>query len=47
MRATWTEPNLLSVTLGLEDKNPRLAEYTLLNTKDKRSVLFGSLHQGV
>ena len=25
-RPAWTEPNLLAVTLGLEDKNPRLAE---------------------
>ena len=25
-RPAWTEPNLLAVTLSLEDKNPRLAE---------------------
>ena len=26
MRPTWTEPNLLGVTIGLEDMMPRLAE---------------------
>jgi hypothetical protein len=26
LRPAWTEPNLLAVTVGLEDKNPRLAE---------------------
>lgn len=28
-RPAWTEPNLLAVTLSLEDKNPRLAEVCL------------------
>jgi hypothetical protein len=46
LRATWTEPNLLAVTLNLEDKEPRLAEYSLINTKDMRSVLFESLFMG-
>jgi hypothetical protein len=40
LRATWTEPNLLAVTLGLEDKNPRLAEYSLVNTQNKNNKLF-------
>jgi hypothetical protein len=26
LRPTWTEPNLLGVTIGLEDMMPRLAE---------------------
>lgn len=26
VRPTWTEPNLLAVTIGLKDKMPRLAE---------------------
>jgi hypothetical protein len=43
MRPVWTEPNLLFTTLRVEnDGDPRLAEYTLVNTKDRRSVLFGS-----
>lgn len=42
MRPTWTEPNLLSVTLNINgDKNPSLAEYVLVNAQDKRSMLFG------
>jgi hypothetical protein len=40
MRATWTEPNLLAVTLSLEDKNPRLAEYSLVNVMSKKNKLF-------
>jgi len=40
MRPAWTEPNLLAVTLGLEDKNPRLAEYTLINVQNKKNKLF-------
>jgi len=39
-RPAWTEPNLLAVTLGLEDKNPRLAEYSLVNVKGKSNPLF-------
>jgi len=43
MRPVWTEPNLLYTTMRIENGgDPRLAEYTLVNTKDKRSVLFGS-----
>ena len=42
MRPTWTEPNLLAVTMNLAgDKSPILAEYTLLNVRDRRSVVFG------
>ncbi|RDL37755.1 Uncharacterized protein BP5553_05188 [Venustampulla echinocandica] len=40
LRAAWTEPNLLAVTVGLEDRQPRLAEYTMLNVKDRRNKLF-------
>lgn len=29
MRPAWTEPNLLAVTMKLEDGNPRLAEVSL------------------
>ena len=44
LRPTWTEPNLLAVTMNIAgDKNPLLAEYTLLNVQDNRNVLFGSL----
>jgi hypothetical protein len=39
LRPTWTEPNLLAVTLGLGNKDPLLAEYTFLNVKDKRNVV--------
>ncbi|KAJ9151820.1 hypothetical protein NKR23_g2752 [Pleurostoma richardsiae] len=47
MRPTWTEPNLLAVTLNLAgDKSPTLAEYTLLNIHDKRSVIFGGVTAG-
>lgn len=37
LRPTFTEPNLLAVTMG---HPPILAEYTLLNVQDKRSVIF-------
>jgi hypothetical protein len=37
LRPTWTEPNLLAVTLG---GPPLLAEYTLLNVHDKQNVVF-------
>ncbi|KAG4428980.1 hypothetical protein IFR05_015533 [Cadophora sp. M221] len=40
VRPAWTEPNLLAVTLGISDKMPRLAEYTFVNVKDPRSVLW-------
>jgi len=40
VRPTWTEPNLLAVTIGLKDKMPRLAEYTLVNVNDPKSILW-------
>lgn len=40
LRATWTEPNLLAVTMKLEDGNPRLAEYSLVNVMSKSNKLF-------
>jgi len=40
MRPAWTEPNLLYSTLGIENRELRLAEYTLINVEDQRSVLF-------
>ena len=44
MRPTWTEPNLLSVTVNLDRyKNPILSEYTFINAHDSRSMLFGGL----
>jgi hypothetical protein len=39
LRPTWTEPNLLAVTLG-NPGDPLLSEYTMLNVKDKRNVVF-------
>ncbi|CAG8953658.1 hypothetical protein HYFRA_00006546 [Hymenoscyphus fraxineus] len=39
-RPSWTEPNLLSVTLGIDDRMPRLTEYTFLNVKDINNKLF-------
>lgn len=39
LRPAWTEPNVLHVALKREDGHARLAEYTLINTRDKRSVL--------
>lgn len=39
LRPVWTEPNLLQVTLGLDDGMPRYAEYTFINVKNKRNVL--------
>lgn len=42
MRPTWTEPNLLAVTMNVNgDKNPNMAEYTLLNVHDSRNIVFG------
>ncbi len=44
LRPTWTEPNLLAVSLNLAgDKSPTLAEYTLINVHDKRSMIFGGM----
>lgn len=40
LRAAWTEPNLLAVTLALEDKMPRLAEYTLVNVHSPSNKLW-------
>ncbi|EQB44357.1 hypothetical protein GCG54_00013726 [Colletotrichum gloeosporioides] len=46
LRPTWTEPNLLAVTLGLgvnvgvSPNLPLLAEYTLVNVEDRNNVLF-------
>jgi len=41
MRPVWTEPNLLYTTLRIEnDGEPRLAEYTLVNVKNPRNILF-------
>ena len=41
-RPTWTEPNLVAVTMNVNgDKNPNMAEYTLLNVYDPRSITFG------
>ncbi|CZS92019.1 hypothetical protein WAI453_000038 [Rhynchosporium graminicola] len=40
VRPAWTEPNLLAVTLGLEDQMPRLAEYTFVNVQDRKSLLW-------
>ncbi|KAL8331492.1 hypothetical protein RB593_002098 [Gaeumannomyces tritici] len=42
IRATWTEPNLLGVTLGIGgNRDPNLAEYTMINVHDRRSVVLG------
>ncbi len=44
LRPVWTEPNLLAVTMNLNgDKNPSLAEYSLVKVHDKRSVVFGGV----
>lgn len=40
LRPVWTEPNLLYTTMRLENGDPRLAEYTLVNIRDRRSALF-------
>ncbi len=46
MRPAWTEPNLIYTTLKLEGGgDPRLAEYTFINVKDKRSVLLGEWYR--
>ncbi|ELR09079.1 hypothetical protein VC83_05408 [Pseudogymnoascus destructans] len=44
LRPVWTEPNLLYTTMRIERGDPRLAEYTLVNIKDRRSVLFKGLN---
>ncbi|KAF9876945.1 hypothetical protein CkaCkLH20_05791 [Colletotrichum karsti] len=41
LRPTWTEPNLLAITLNLGNKDPLLAEYTFLNVHDSRNIIFG------
>ena len=42
LRPTWTEPNLLAVTLNFDGRSsPLLAEYTLVNVRDRRSIVFG------
>ncbi|KAK1961950.1 hypothetical protein LY78DRAFT_275829 [Colletotrichum sublineola] len=40
LRPTWTEPNLLAITLNLGNKDPLLAEYTMINVHDSKNVLF-------
>ncbi|KAK2061435.1 hypothetical protein LY76DRAFT_507806 [Colletotrichum caudatum] len=40
LRPTWTEPNLVAVTQSLGDGDPLLAEYTMINVHDSKSVLF-------
>ncbi|KAJ0306327.1 hypothetical protein COL5a_003684 [Colletotrichum fioriniae] len=44
LRPTWTEPNLLAVTLNLGNKDPLLAEYTMINVHDSKNVVFGGRH---
>lgn len=40
LRPVWTEPNLLAVTMNINgDKEPNMAEYSLINVHDKRNVL--------
>ncbi|KZL66192.1 hypothetical protein CI238_09975 [Colletotrichum incanum] len=41
LRPTWTEPNLLAITLNLGNKDPLLAEYTMVNVHDSKNILFG------
>jgi hypothetical protein len=43
LRATWTEPNLLAVTMNIEGKNPVMAEYAMVNVQDENNVLFKNL----
>lgn len=40
LRATWTEPNLLAVTLSASNKDPIMAEYTMVNVQDMKNILF-------
>jgi hypothetical protein len=40
LRPAWTEPNLIAVTMNNNgDKNPNMAEYTMINVHDRRSIL--------
>ncbi|GJC84412.1 hypothetical protein ColLi_07250 [Colletotrichum liriopes] len=41
LRPTWTEPNLLAITLNLGNKDPLLAEYTMVNVHDSKNIVFG------
>ncbi|KAK6215276.1 hypothetical protein QIS74_08295 [Colletotrichum tabaci] len=41
MRPTWTEPNLLSVTMNVGEGDPVYAEYTMVNVHDSKNILFG------
>lgn len=41
LRPAWTEPNLIAVTMNVNgDKDPNMAEYTMLNVLDKRNILW-------
>jgi hypothetical protein len=40
MRPTWTEMNLLAVTLHHNRRSPDCAEYVFVNAKDERNVLW-------
>ncbi|TDZ49717.1 hypothetical protein CTRI78_v007899 [Colletotrichum trifolii] len=40
LRPTWSEPSLVAVTVNSSKKDPILADYTMINTEDSRSVLF-------
>ncbi|KAK1976464.1 methyltransferase domain-containing protein [Colletotrichum cereale] len=40
LRAAWTEPNLLAVTMQVCHKDPCMAEYTMINVHDTKSILF-------
>jgi hypothetical protein len=43
LRPAWTEPNLLAVTVNYTgNKDPNMAEYTMINVKDRRNVIFYS-----
>jgi hypothetical protein len=38
LRPAWTEPNLIAVTMNANgDKDPNMAEYTMINVQDKRN----------
>ncbi|KAJ9142279.1 hypothetical protein NKR19_g7271 [Coniochaeta hoffmannii] len=40
LRPAWTEPNLIAVTMNANgDKDPNMAEYTMINVHDKRNVI--------
>ncbi|KAK2040417.1 hypothetical protein LZ31DRAFT_604177 [Colletotrichum somersetense] len=40
LRPTWTEPNMLAVTNNVRNKDPVMAEYTMVNVHDSRNILF-------